>query len=61
MGLIREPLDVDFTVDPRVLSKEERSAISEYIRAYKAKENEKSSAPATNKKVVAGKRMAVKH
>ena len=37
MGLIREPLDVDFTVDPRPLSKEEREQISNYIIAYKAK------------------------
>jgi len=29
MGLIKEPLDVDFEVDPRPLTKEERLAISE--------------------------------
>ncbi|OFY65520.1 MAG: hypothetical protein A3H98_00580 [Bacteroidetes bacterium RIFCSPLOWO2_02_FULL_36_8] len=36
MGLIREPLDVDFVVDPRPLTEKEKQQISEYIRAYKA-------------------------
>jgi hypothetical protein len=37
MGLVREPLDVDFYVDPKPLTKEEKEAISKYIREYKAK------------------------
>lgn len=37
MGLIKEPLDVDFTVDPRPLTEEEQKAISKYIQAEKAK------------------------
>ncbi len=37
MGLIREPLEVDFEFDPRPLTKEEKEKISAYIRAYKAK------------------------
>ena len=37
MGLIKEPLDVDFYVDPRPLTKEERGKISQHIREYKAK------------------------
>lgn len=37
MGLIREPLDVDFYVDPKPLTKEEREKISLHIREYKAK------------------------
>lgn len=37
MGLIREPLDVDFVVDSRPLTKEEQLAISEFIKADKAK------------------------
>ncbi len=37
MGLIREPLNVDFVVDPRPLTKEEELAISEFIKADKAK------------------------
>ncbi|MDP1764163.1 MAG: hypothetical protein Q8L07_09780 [Sediminibacterium sp.] len=37
MGLIKEPLDVDFVVDPRPLTKKEELAISEFIRADKEK------------------------
>ena len=37
MGLIREPLDVDFYVDPRPLTIEEREKISQHIREYKVK------------------------
>lgn len=37
MGLIREPLNVDFYVDPRPLTKEEREKISRHILEYKAK------------------------
>lgn len=37
MGLIKEPAGVDFVVNSRPLTKEEESAISAYIAAYKAK------------------------
>ena len=37
MGLIREPVDVDFVVDPRPLTKAEEKAISDFIRADKEK------------------------
>jgi len=37
MGLIKEPLDVDFVVDPRPLTKKEELSISEFIKADKAK------------------------
>ena len=37
MGLIKEPLDVDFFVEPKSLTKKEREAISQHIREYKAK------------------------
>ncbi len=37
MGLIREPLDVDFVVEPRPLTKAEEKAISSFIRADKKK------------------------
>ena len=36
MGLIKEPLDVDFVVDPRPLTKKEQLAISKFIKADKA-------------------------
>ncbi len=37
MGLVKEPLDVDFVVDPRPLTKKEELAISEFIKADKEK------------------------
>jgi hypothetical protein len=37
MGLIREPLDVDFVVESRPLTKAEEKAISDFIRADKEK------------------------
>ncbi len=37
MGLIKEPLDVDFVVDPRPLTSKEETTISEFIKADKAK------------------------
>jgi len=37
MGMIKEPLDVDFVVDPRPLTKAEEKAISDFIRADKEK------------------------
>jgi hypothetical protein len=42
MGLIKEPLEVDFEFDPRPLTKVEKEKISDYIRAYKAKHSGKS-------------------
>ncbi len=37
MGHIKEPEGVDFVIKSRPLTKKEEAAISEYIRAYKAK------------------------
>lgn len=37
MSLIKEPLDVDFVVESRPLTKEEEKAISEFIKADKAR------------------------
>ena len=37
MGLIREPLDVDFVVDPRPLTSKEKKMISDFIKADKEK------------------------
>jgi hypothetical protein len=51
MGLIKEPLDVDFVVDPRPLTKAEEKAISDFIRADKEKRKLKEF-----KKVTATKR-----
>ena len=37
MTLIKEPLDIDFLVDPRPLTKTEQLAISAFIKADKEK------------------------
>jgi len=37
MAMIKEPLDIDFEVDPRPLTKAEEKAISDFIRADKEK------------------------
>ena len=42
MGLIKEPLDVDFVVDPRPLTKAEKKTISDFIKADKEKRLSKS-------------------
>ena len=39
MGLIKEPLDIDFFVDPKPLTKNEIKLISDYIKADKEKSN----------------------
>ena len=52
MGLIREPLDVDFYVDPRPLTKEEREKISQHIREYKAKMDRRKNRRVTSKKKI---------
>jgi hypothetical protein len=59
MGHIKEPDGVDFVVNSRPLTKEEEIAISEYIRAYKAKHARKKAItkhqgePTTKRKAVA--------
>jgi hypothetical protein len=50
MGLIKEPLGVDFYVDPRPLTKKEREAISQHIREYKEKMAKRKSRRAITKK-----------
>ena len=41
MGLIREPLEVDFYVDPRPLTEKEKKMISDFIKADKKKRKSK--------------------
>jgi len=43
MGLIREPLDVDFYVDPRPMTEEDEEAISDFIKADKMKRSKKNA------------------
>ena len=52
MGLIREPLDVDFYVDPKPLTAKEKLEISEHIRAYKRKMAKRKLKETTSKKKV---------
>jgi len=42
MGIIKEPLQIDFVVDPRPLTKIEEKAISDFIRADKLKRKHKA-------------------
>ena len=42
MGHLKEPAGVDFVINSRPLTKEEETAISEYIRVYKAKSFQKT-------------------
>lgn len=42
MGIIKEPLNVDFVVDPRPLTKSEEKAISDFIKADKEKHSTKT-------------------
>ena len=47
MGLIKEPLDVDFYVDPRPMTKEDEKAIIDYIKADKLKRERKAGRRST--------------
>ena len=47
MGLIREPKNVDFFVDPRGLTEEEKGRITDYIQAKKMKEQKPRDAGQT--------------
>jgi len=49
MGLIKEPLDVDFVVDPRPLTKKEELAISAFIKADKEKRSLLENRPTRTK------------
>ena len=40
MGIIKEPLDIDFEVDNRPLTKEEEKMISDFIRLRKEQQNQ---------------------
>jgi hypothetical protein len=51
MGLIKEPLDVDFVVDPRPLTKAEEKAISDFIRADKEQRKSKEKTTKKNKAI----------
>ena len=56
MGHIKEPDGVDFVINSRPLTIEEELAISNYIRAYKAKH---SSKKAPSKKATSASRKKI--
>lgn len=41
MGIVKEPLHIDFVVDNRPMSKEEEKQISDYIASQKKKREQK--------------------
>ena len=49
MGIVKEPLHIDFVVDNRPLTKEEERQISEYIISQKNKKEIKGT---TNRKII---------
>jgi len=52
MGLIREPLDIDFFVDPKPLTKNELKLISDYIKADKEKRSKLKASKKKNAPIV---------
>ena len=57
MGHIKEPNGVDFVINSRALTKEEEIAISNYIRAYKAKHAHKKKRTKKTPKIIRKKVM----
>ncbi len=51
MAIIREPLDVDFFVEPIPLSNIERKAISDFIKNYKKMKLNKKTSKKTLKRL----------
>ena len=49
MGIVKEPLNIDFVVENRPLTKEEEKQISEYINSQKNKRELKEN---TNRRVL---------
>ena len=60
MGHIKEPAGVDLVIKSRPLTKEEESAISEYIRSYKAEHSHrKTPTKRTSRKTTEQKNLEV--
>ena len=55
MGHIKEPNGIDFIINSRPLTTEEEVAISNYIRAYKAKHASKATKTKRREKMVTKK------
>ncbi len=50
MGLIKEPLEVDFEVAPKPLTQQERNAITKYILDYKQAKKHQRKTTSVRKK-----------
>lgn len=59
MGLIREPLDVDFEFDPRPLTEKEKEQISNYIKAYKENQSVKAKSVKQKLKTVKSRKKQI--
>lgn len=60
MGHIKEPDGVDFVINSRPLTREEETAISDYIKLYKAKHpTTQTIAKPTNRKRENSKKISV--
>ena len=57
MGLIKEPLDVDFVVEPGMLTEKEKEKISKYINDRKSKAAIKKAAGKRIKRTIKSKRL----
>jgi len=57
MGHIKEPKGVDLIINSRPLTKEEELAISKYLRAYKAKNYQRTAKAKRTKRIAARKRV----
>ena len=57
MGHIKEPKGVDFIINSRPLTKDEEIAISNYIRAYKAKHSQRPVGTKRTKRVSVKKKV----
>lgn len=49
MGIIKEPLEIDFEVDNRPLTKEEEQMISDFIRLKKEQQSQKPKPPSSKR------------
>jgi hypothetical protein len=56
MGHIKEPDGVDFVINSRPLTKDEEVAISNYIRAYKAKHSQRPTTKAKRTERIAARK-----
>jgi hypothetical protein len=52
MGLIKEPINIDFFVDSEPLTEKEKLAISKFIQEYKTKKAKKQSLVSKSIKIV---------